>query len=138
MKAIEVSMNTGRPYSSLLTDTRKKRDFDIIGIEIKRERVELYNTINSRVDRMISDGLVAEVKSLEYARQLNALRTVGYREIFEYLDGHLSLDEAIEKIKTNTRHYAKRQITWFSRYRDFPEFHPSEYQKITEYIKSKI
>jgi tRNA dimethylallyltransferase len=135
MKAIEICMITGKSYSSLLTYTQKKRDFNIIRTGINMEREFLYDKINSRVDKMISDGLVNEVKSLDYARETNALRTVGYREIFEYLDGKLTLDEAINKIKINTRHYAKRQITWFSRNNEIKWFNPQDFVSIIEYIQ---
>jgi tRNA dimethylallyltransferase len=138
MKAIEISMMTGKPYSSLLTATQKVRDFNIVRIGINRERDELFELINSRVDRMIREGLVHEVQQLDYARHTNALRTVGYRELFEYLDGSVTLNEAIEKIKTNTRRYAKRQVTWFSRDKEMRWFHPDAYDKILEFIHSAL
>jgi tRNA dimethylallyltransferase len=138
LKAIEISLMTGKPYSSLLTATRKKRDFNIIKIGVNRERQELFQRINLRVDHMISDGLVDEVKSLLYARDSNALKTVGYREIFNYLDGNVSFEEAVEQIKTNTRRYAKRQITWFSRDKSIPWFHPDQTGEIIEYINTKL
>jgi tRNA dimethylallyltransferase len=138
LKAIEISLMTGKPYSSLLTATRKKRDFNIIKIGVNRERQELYQRINQRVDTMILDGLVDEVKSLLYARNSNALKTVGYREIFNYLDGNVTLEEAIEQIKTNTRRYAKRQITWFSRDKNMPWFHPDQTEQILEYINAYL
>ncbi len=138
MKAIEISMISGKPYSSLLTFRQKKRAFNFIWTGINMDRHLLYNKINIRADKMISDGLVNEVKSLEYARETNALQTVGYREIFEYLDGKLSLDEATDKIKINTRHYAKRQITWFSRNKDIAWFNPQNFISILEYIQLKL
>ena len=138
MKAIEVSLMTGRPYSAFLTSTKKDRDFNIIKIGINRERAELFERINRRVDQMISDGLVDEVKSLAQYRNTNALKTVGYREIFEYLDGSISLDQAIEQIKTNTRRYAKRQITWFSRDKEMPWFHPDQREVLLNYIKERL
>ncbi len=138
IKAIEVSVMTGKPYSSLLTYKKKERGFNFIRIGVNMERQQLYNKIDSRVDNMIAEGLVDEVRGLEYARDTNALRTVGYREIFDHLDGHMSLDEAIRKVKINTRHYAKRQITWFSRYKDFQWFNPEEYNLMVDYILSKI
>lgn len=138
LKAIEVSLMTGKPYSSLLTATTKDREFNIIKIGINRERPELFERINQRVDQMISDGLVEEVKSLIPYREANALKTVGYREIFEYLDGSISLNLAIEQIKTNTRRYAKRQLTWFSRDKEMPWFHPEHTDQIIDYIQSKL
>jgi tRNA dimethylallyltransferase len=138
LKAIEVSLMTGKPYSSLLTATRKIRNFNLIKIGINRERTELFERINKRVDLMIEDGLVDEVEGLTKVRNFNALKTVGYREIFEYLDGKISLDSAVEQIKTNTRRYAKRQITWFSRDKDIQWFHPEQKDEILNYIESKL
>jgi tRNA dimethylallyltransferase len=113
MRAIEVSTITGKPYSSLKKSGTIERNFDYKIYGIHHEREKLYERINLRVDQMIKDGLVEEVKSLLPYRNHNALQTVGYKEIFEYLDGKSTLEEAIEKIKQNTRRYAKRQITWF-------------------------
>lgn len=138
MKAIEISLMTGKPYSTFLTKTKKKRDFRIIKIGLNCKRDVLFNRINKRVDAMISSGLVDEVKNLASARETNALKTVGYREIFEYLDGKFTLEEAIEQIKTNTRRYAKRQITWFSRDKEMPWFEPEEKEKIIRYIEGVI
>jgi len=138
MKAIEVSMMTGKPYSTFLTSPQKERSFNIIKIGINRDRPELFERINLRVDQMIIDGLVDEVKSLEKFRSTNALKTVGYREIFDYLDGSVSLEQAIEQIKTNTRRYAKRQITWFSRDKEMPWFNPEQKDQIIDYINAKL
>lgn len=113
MRAIEVSTVTGKPYSSLKKSGTIERNFDYKIYGIDHEREKLYERINLRVDQMIKDGLVEEVKSLLSYRNHNALQTVGYKEIFEYLDGKSTLEEAIEKVKQNTRRYAKRQITWF-------------------------
>lgn len=113
MRAIEVSTITGKPYSSLKKSGTIERNFDYKIYGIHHERDVLYQRINLRVDQMIKDGLVDEVKSLLPYRNHNALQTVGYKEIFEYLDGKSTLEEAIEKVKQNTRRYAKRQITWF-------------------------
>lgn len=138
MKAIEICMMTGKTYSSLLTATRKTRDFNIMRIGINCDREVLYNRINQRVDVMLQQGLKDEVKSLEYARNSNALQTVGYRELFDYLDGNVTLDEAITKIKTNTRRYAKRQLTWFMRDKSMTWFHPEETTLLTNFIQSGI
>ena len=138
MKAIEVSLMTGKPYSTLLTSPQKERDFNIIKVGINRDRQELFNRINQRVDQMIANGLVEEVKSLEQHRHTNALKTVGYREIFDYMDGTISFELAIDQIKTNTRRYAKRQITWFSRDKEMPWFHPDQRDEIIDYIKSGL
>jgi tRNA dimethylallyltransferase len=138
MKAIEVSLMTGKPYSTFLTSPQKERDFNIVKLGINRERQELFDRINKRVDQMIADGLVEEVKSLEPYRHTNALKTVGYREIFDYLDGKISLEQAVDQIKTNTRRYAKRQITWFSREKELRWFHPDQRDEIIDYIKSGL
>ena len=115
MRFVEVGLGTGKPYSSFLNQEKKQRDFIpiIIGLEANREA--LYNRINLRVDLMIEQGLVEESKSLYAYKNLNALQTVGYRELFEYFDGKVSLEFAIEEIKKNTRRFAKRQMTWFKR-----------------------
>ena len=115
MRFVEVGLGTGKPYSSFLNQEKKQRDFIpiIIGLEANREA--LYNRINLRVDLMIEQGLVEEAKSLYVYKNLNALQTVGYRELFEYFDGEISLEFAIEEIKKNTRRFAKRQMTWFKR-----------------------
>lgn len=115
VRALEVCIATGRPFSSFKTNTAKKRPFAIKKIGLTRERSELYDRINRRVDAMIDDGLEDEVRSLLPYRNLPALHTVGYREMFSFIDGEISLDEAIEKIKLNTRHYAKKQLTYWGR-----------------------
>lgn len=112
---VELSMTTGRPYSSLRTRARKERPFRIVKIGIMRERSELYARIDRRVKQMVADGLVEEARTVYPKRALNSLRTVGYRELFDYFDGRYDLDRAIELIQQNTRHYAKRQMTWFKR-----------------------
>ena len=113
MRALEVKLSTGRPIMVFQTQQKKKRDVNIIKLGLSLPREQLYKNINSRVDAMISAGLVEEVKSLLPYKKLNALQTVGYRELFGYLSGDLSLPDAIEIIKINTRQYAKRQMTWF-------------------------
>lgn len=115
MRAIEVSLQMGKPYSWFLTNSSKKRDFNIIKYCLIRPRDILYERINARVDLMIHEGLLDEVKSLYPFKHLNALNTVGYKELFDYIEGHISFDQAIEDIKTHTRRYAKRQLTWFKR-----------------------
>ncbi len=138
MKAIEISVMTGKPYSSFLTAQRKERDFSIIKVGLNCDREILYNRINQRVDAMIASGLEQEVRALAYARETTALKTVGYREIFDYFDGKLTLDEAIAQIKMNTRRYAKRQITWFQRDKEMPWFQPNQLSDVIEYISSRI
>ena len=112
---IEICLTTGQPYSSLRTKTVKTRPFRIVKIGLDRPRAELYARINRRVEQMVADGLVEEAKAVYPKRTLNSLQTVGYREIFACFDGEYDLPRAIELIQQNTRHYAKRQLTWFRR-----------------------
>ncbi len=133
MRAIEVCLFTGKTFTSLRNNIPKNREFEIIKIGLNRNREKLFNIINSRVDKMINTGLIDEVKSLTKYRNFNALNTVGYKEIFEYLDKKITLKQAIENIKTNTRRYAKRQITWFKKDESIKWFHPDELQKIIEF-----
>lgn len=118
IRALEVCLTTGTPYSRLRTNTPAKRDFRIRKFAISMPREALNMRINSRVDRMISAGLVEEARGLYHLRHLNALNTVGYKELFEHFDGLVSLEQAITNIKTNTRRYAKRQMTWLRREQD--------------------
>lgn len=134
IRALEVCIQTGKKYSELRSQKPKQRDFQIIKIGLQRDINELYEIINNRVDRMIADGLVDEVKSLLPCRGHNALNTVGYKELFLYFDGYITLEEAITKIKTNTRHYAKRQLTWFRKDKSITWFHPDEIDKIMDFI----
>lgn len=115
VRALEVCIATGRPFSSFKTNAPKKRPFAITKIGLTRDRAQLYDRINRRVDRMMEEGLEAEVRSLVGYRHLPALNTVGYRELFSYIDGDITLDEAVELIKRNTRHYAKKQLTYWGR-----------------------
>lgn len=115
IRALEVTISTGKRFSSFKSFRKKERSFIIERIQIERPREELYERINRRVDLMMESGLLEEIKSLYPFRKLTALKTVGYRELFAYLDGEISLDEAVDLIKRNTRRYAKRQITWFKR-----------------------
>lgn len=115
LRAVEVCMLSGKKFSSFKLAGPKKRDFEIEKIGLRRPREELYARINSRVGKMLDAGLVDEVRGLEKFRGLPSLNTVGYKEIFDYLDGKCSLDEAAEKIRLDTRHYAKRQLTWWRR-----------------------
>jgi tRNA dimethylallyltransferase len=134
LKALEICYITGKPYSSFLTGKKKDRYFKIIKIGLNLDRKELYEIINRRVDDMMSQGLIEEVKHLCGFRHLNALNTVGYKELFEYLDGKISLDRAVELIKRNSRRYAKRQLTWLAKDKNINWFHPGEYGLIYDYI----
>ena len=115
---VEMCLTTGQTYSSLRTGEHKERPFRIVKIGLERPREELYDRINRRVEQMIADGLEAEAKAVYPKRQLNSLQTVGYKELFAYFDGAYDLPRAIELIQQNTRHYAKRQMTWFRRDKD--------------------
>ena len=134
LKALEVSIQTGKPYSSFLTNKKKKRNFNIIKIGLNKDRDELHETINNRVDKMIEQGLINEAKSFYKSKGVNALKTVGYKELFDYFAGEIDLQTAIELIKRNTRRYARRQLTWFRKYEKIEWFEPSERNKIIEYI----
>ena len=132
--ALEICYQTGRTYTSFRTQQKKERPFRIVKIGLNRDREELYNRINQRVDQMMEDGLLDEVKSLISKRNTNALNTVGYKELFDYLDGHWSLDEAVERIKGNTRRYARKQLTWYKRDADMRWFHPDNIEEILNYL----
>ena len=134
--ALEICYQTGRTYTSFRTQQKKERPFRMVKIGLNREREELYNRINLRVDKMMEEGLLEEVKSLISKRNVNALNTVGYKELFDYLDGRWTLDEAIERIKGNTRRYARKQLTWYKRDKDMRWFHPDNVEEIMNYLKS--
>ena len=132
--ALEICYQTGRTYTSFRTQQKKERPFRIVKIGLNRDREELYNRINQRVDQMMEDGLLDEVKSLISKRSTNALNTVGYKELFDYLDGRWSLDEAVERIKGNTRRYARKQLTGYKRDADMRWFHPDNIEEILNYL----
>jgi len=138
LKALEVSIQTGKPYSSFLTSKEKNRPFRILKIGLTLPRPELYHRINQRVEEMIQAGLIDEARELLPYRNLNALNTVGYREIFEYLDGTIELDGAIELIKRNTRRFAKRQMTWFNRDDQIHWFHPASPGIILDFLDTQL
>jgi tRNA dimethylallyltransferase len=132
--ALEICYQTGRTYTSFRTQQKKERPFRIVKIGLNRDRQELYDRINRRVDDMMEQGLLDEVRSVYDKRNMNALNTVGYKELFDYLDGRWSLDEAVERIKGNTRRYARKQLTWFKRDENMKWFHPDQQQDILNYI----
>lgn len=136
--ALEICYMTGKPYTSFRTSQPKPRPFDILKIGLKREREELYERINLRVEEMIRQGLVEEVKRVAAYRNTNALNTVGYKEIFHYLDGTWDLQTAIEKIKQNSRIYSRKQMTWFRKDQDIHWFHPDEKESIKKLIEKEI
>ena len=132
--ALEVCLMTGKPYSSLRTGTKKERPFKIIKIGLKRDREELYERINRRVDEMMKNGLLEEARSVYPLRSLNSLNTVGYKELFQYFDGNWTLDFAVEKIKQNSRIYSRKQMTWFKKDEEIIWFSPSEINLIFKHI----
>jgi tRNA dimethylallyltransferase len=134
--ALEICYQTGRTYTSFRTQSKKERPFRIVKIGLNRDRNELYNRINARVDAMMEQGLLHEAESLYNQRQLNALNTVGYKEMFDYMDGRWSLDEAVERMKGNTRRYARKQLTWFKRDEEVRWFHPDQIDEILKYIEA--
>lgn len=136
--AVEICRMTGKPYSSFRTHICKERPFRIIRIGLTRDREELCNRINLRVDQMMADGLFEEARRVYPFKHLNSLNTVGYKELFTYLDGEWTLDFAVEKIKRNSRVYARKQMTWFKRDTDIAWFHPDDEAGILAYIQSCI
>lgn len=138
IRGLEVFLSTGRKLSSMLSATKKSRPFDIIKIGLNTDRNLLYDRINKRVDVMMENGLIEEVKSLQQYRKLNALNTVGYSEIFDFIDEKIPLSEAIASIKQNTRRFAKRQLTWFRRDEEIEWFDPNEGQNIVQYITERL
>ena len=132
--ALEICYQTGKTYTSFRTQAKKERPFRIVKIGVNCERDLLYNKINARVDEMMERGLLREAESLYAFRQQNALNTVGYKELFDYMDGRWSLEEAVERIKGNTRRYARKQLTWFKRDQQMKWFRPDEKDEILKYI----
>ena len=136
MRALEVCLTTGRPYSEQRKGVAVERPFNIIKIGTDMPRDVLYDRINRRVDMMVADGLEQEARRMYPKRHLNALQTVGYRELFEYFDGNISFDEAVELVKRNSRRYAKRQLTWFRRDEQTAWFNPNDLETILAHIES--
>lgn len=137
LHAVEVCLQAGKPYSQLRKNKTKERPFQIVKIGLDRDRVELYSRINMRVDLMIDQGLEEEARELYPYKGVNALKTVGYKELFGYFEGSYDRQEAIRLIKRNSRHYAKRQLSWFRRDKEIRWFHPQEIDKIIAYIAEK-
>ena len=136
---IEVCLGTGKPYSSFLNQKKNQRSFTPIIIGLEADREIMYDRINQRVDSMIKEGLVKEAEGLFKNKELNALQTVGYRELFDYFEGKISLEFAIEEIKKNTRRFSKRQLTWFKRTENVAWFDfKSKKESIIDHIKSQI
>lgn len=136
--AVEICRMTGKPYSSFRTNIKKERPFKIIKIGLTRDRDELCDRINRRVDQMMADGLLEEARKVYPYRHLNSLNTVGYKELFNYFDGEWPLDFAVEKIRRNSRVYARKQMTWFKRDEEIEWFHPEEETDILNSIEKKL
>lgn len=136
LKALEVSIQAGKPYSGFLSATPKERPFRIVRIALDMEREQLYNRINNRVDQMIRSGLTEEVAQLQPFRDYTAMKTVGYRELFRHLDGELTLEEAVDLIKRNTRKFARKQLTWFRKGGRYTWFSPGDTDGIIRLIES--
>ena len=132
--ALEICHMTGKTYTSFRTSQKKQRPFEIIKIGLNREREELYQRINRRVDQMMEEGLLEEARMMLPYREANALNTVGYKELFNYFDGVWNLSEAVERIKGNTRRYARKQLTWFKRDTQMRWFHPDDQELMMNYI----
>jgi tRNA dimethylallyltransferase len=138
MRALEVMESTGQSIVSFRKGAKAERDFTIIKIGLELPKEELHRNINTRTDKMMEAGLLNEVKDLLPYKKLNALQTVSYKELFDYLDEKISLDDAVAQIKTNTRQYAKRQMTWFKKDKDINWFHPEDFERMKEWIKNQI
>lgn len=138
MRALEIWRGTGEKFSSFRTKNKVKRPFEVIKIGLDRPREELYQRIDSRMDQMLAEGLIEEAESLYEKRGLNALQTLGYTEVFDFLEGKYDKEELIRLLKRNSRRYAKRQLTWFRRDSQIHWFHPSEHEKILAYLDHQI
>lgn len=136
--ALEVCRQTGRPFSSFRKGTRAPRPFRVVKICVTRPREELYDRINARVDRMMSSGLLDEVRRLAPYRGSNALNTVGYKELFDYIDGRTTLEDAVTRIKSDTRRYARKQLTWYRRQNDVLWVHPDDMEQIMRHISANV
>ena len=135
--ALEICTMTGKTYTSFRKKVKKERPFKIVKIGLNRDREELYGRINARVDQMMKEGLLNEARNVYQLKDLNALNTVGYKELFKYIEGTWSLDEAVERIKGDTRRYARKQLTWYKKDPMIRWFHPNQREEIINYILSE-
>ena len=138
LHALEICHQTGRTYTSFRTGEKRKRPFNIIKIGLNRDRDELYERINMRVLDMMEQGLEQEARAMLPHRELNALNTVGYKEMFQYFDGAIPLEEAVRQIQSNSRRYARKQLTWYKRDAEIMWFNPENVNEITNYIDSRL
>ena len=132
--ALEICYMTGRTYTSFRTNTPRVRPFNVVKIGLNRDRAELYERINQRVEDMVENGLVEEARSVYHLKGVNALNTVGYREMFDYFEGKYTLEEAVERIQGNTRRYCRKQLTWLKRDQRIKWFHPDDIEQILSYV----
>ena len=138
LHALEICTTTGKPYSDLRTGQRKERPFQVLKIGLNRPRPELYERINARVEEMMTDGLLQEAEQFHVYKQLNTLNTVGYKELYEYMDGKWPLNFAVNMIKQDSRRYAKRQLTWFNRDKEINWFHPDSEEDILKFVNYNL
>ena len=138
LHALEICSITGKPFSDIRTGKKKVRPFNIVKVGLNREREELYERINKRVDQMMQEGLLAEAEQFYSFRHLNTLNTVGYKELYEYMGGKWDLDFAVNMIRQDSRRYAKRQLTWFNRDKEIVWFHPDDKEAVFRYLKNVI
>ena len=138
LHALEICTTTGKPYSDLRTGQRKERPFQVLKIGLNRPRPELYERINARVEEMMTDGLLQEAEQFHVYKQLNTLNTVGYKELYEYMDGKWPLNFAVNMIKQDSRRYAKRQLTWFNRDKEINWFHPDSEEDILKFVNDNL
>ena len=137
LKALEISIQTGKPYSTFLSDTKKERPFQILRIALDLDREILYTRINRRVEQMMEAGLLEEVKQVQHLKEYTAMKTVGYRELFRVLDEELSINEGVDLIKRNTRKFARKQLTWFRKEKRYQWFSPGSCKKIVNWIETE-
>ncbi|WP_242917065.1 tRNA (adenosine(37)-N6)-dimethylallyltransferase MiaA [Pontibacter liquoris] len=137
MRALEVCLSSGQPYSSFRKKEKQARPFQTIKIGLTRDRAELYQRIDQRMDQMLAQGLLEEAKNLYPSRRHNALQTVGYKELFDFLEGAYGWEEAVRLLKRNSRRYAKRQLTWFNKDAGYTWFHPGQWEEIIQFIKAE-
>ena len=137
LKALEVSLQTGKPYSAFLSEQKKERPFRILRVALDMDRELLYQRINQRVDTMMEEGLLDEAQSVIQFRHLTAMKTLGYRELFRHLDGEISQEEAVDLIKRNTRKFARKQLTWFRKGKQYTWFHPEQTAEIAGWVKQQ-
>lgn len=138
LHALEICLTAGQPYSSMRTAQKKERPFRILKIGLNRDRTELYDRINRRVEKMIESGLVEEARRVYEFKELNSLNTVGYKELFAYFDGEITLEEAIDLIQRNSRRYARKQLTWFRKDEAINWFQPEQVDEIIRFIETQL